>query len=209
MADSFREQQRQQRARWEATMKAKAAAFEPPPLPSGEEAEQLILDEGQLLKVLRANQEWTRRALETQQQLFAEIISNVDGRIQAQGYEVRAGAAMGDAATRLYEMGVPNGDQIVSELEARMRTGSPEAYWNVITNPDNIVRGAQMLMLERGQFPAPVAAPASVGYTPGTPSSGPRPVADDPAIRWAEAMLKTKIRPEYRERYAQEMGGFR
>lgn len=195
-ADAYRQQEAQRAQAWKEYNEQMAKAYEPPPLPTGEEAEQLILDEEALLRTLKANQEWTKRALELQRQSMAEHFQTQLGQIQANAMapvmQMRAEEVFDAEAERLEQMGVPDGEAVLDALHQRLRQ-NPQTYWNLVTNQRAIQAGVDLMLRERGYGlpPTGVAAPVTAGYTPSSRATSPSNVRmADPAIRAVERLFE-------------------
>lgn len=182
-----------------------AQVFTPPSLPNGEDADKLIADPEALKKAFAERDAWYQRGLMTMGEAVAAQTQAQMGQMAQQLYapiyQMRAENAMNSAQDKLYAMGFDQPDQILGELETRLRGSDPNAYWNVVTNPESLVMGAQILAQSRGMFPnTNVTAPVSVGYTPSYPtqrgvSSASLPPVLAEAVRKTEAALGRKMSP--------------
>lgn len=200
-ADQYRTWQAQREQAMRDYNARVSQALTPPPLPSGEEAEQLVLDEEALIKTLRDNQNWTRNALQIQQQMLTEQMGRQMQQMYQQAVqpvlEMRAAQAFDAVAERLYDSGIDGADDILDELHARLQQ-DPSKYWDLATNPRALEAGAHLVMRERGMAipAAPVAGPVSAGYTPSNRATSPASsaAANDPALRAVERLFRGKVK---------------
>lgn len=182
-----------------------AQVFTPPTLPNGDDADKLIADPEALKKAFAERDAWYQRGLMTMGEAVAAQTQAQMGQMAQQLYapiyQMRAENAMNSAQDKLYAMGFDQPDQILGELEVRLRNSDPNSYWNVVTNPESLVMGAQILAQHRGLTPnANVTAPVSVGYTPSYPTQRSASAASLPpilaeAVRKTEAALGRKMSP--------------
>lgn len=173
-----------------------AQVFTPPQLPTGEDADRLITDAEALKKAFAERDAWYQRGLMTMGEAVAAQtqaqMAQMSQQLYAPMYQMQAENAMNSAQDRLYAMGFDQPGEILGELETRLRGSDPNAYWNVVRNPESLVMGAQILAQSRGMTPnAHVTAPVSVGYTPQHPTQGSYSAASLPPIL-SEAVRKTE-----------------
>jgi len=213
MAEGEKERRAAEARAWQARAAEAARSFEPPPIPQGEDLEKLILDEKALGNYLQQNQNWTRQAVAKAVEMvateFSRQMQDQEARLLTPMYEQQAESSIQQAAQELARRGVPNAMDVVREVDVRLRTGNPEAYWNVITNPEALVMGAQMTLLEQGRLPNQVAAPMTIGYNPGNPSPGAREIGSDPNVARVEQMFRMKFKPEDLENYQSQVDELR
>jgi len=183
---------RSQAAReWEENQRRLAASLAPPKLPeTEEELEALILDGSKVRDVLWQQQQWAQRALQTQAQMLNQHFQQTISQVQAPMWNDRRDRAMEDAAEELEAAGFESPDQLVVELENQLRA-NPQTYWDIVTDPRSLVRGAKLIADEMGiQRGAPRrGAPISLGYNR---STTPGPAAVEP--RYGSAMVEQAVR---------------
>lgn len=194
-------QQEQARRAWEAQQwdqrqKQMAAIYEPPTVPQGEAAEALILEAPALAGQFEKFGAWAANAMRAQAEMLWQATQQQIAASQTKVYELTRKDAMREAADALAGAGMNGADELISELEMRLRS-NPQTYWDLVTNPTALIRGAKLVADERG---VPNAfGPASLPFSPNAQPGGETYESNSPELALAERLLRRKIRPEYRE----------
>lgn len=208
MAEQERARQAAQRQEWEQTQERLRKELTPPQLPTTEEEMEKLTLEGPLLrKKFEEVIDWTNKALKFQAETLHQQFARDLAQAQAPLWEDRRERALRSAAEALSQSGFSDSESIVMDLENRLRA-NPQNYWDLVTDPQALVRGGRMIAEEAGIQPQrPIGnlaprGPSGMRYTPGQPSSaGGGEVPNDVHLARAEKLLGVKIRPEYRQRY--------
>ena len=182
--DAEREQARYYQAaegqRREMNRQRWAEIHTPPPLPTGEDAEKLVIDPDAVIDLVRKNQEWTRNLVGAYGSAMSQLREETSQTIaQSQTNTtyatIAAGRVSNMVASRLADEGFENVDQAMEEADQALAS-DPNRYLSYRTSPEHFEQAVRYVLGQREgraeRAPrARVASGPALPYTPGAPTS--------------------------------------
>lgn len=186
----------------EQSERALADMFKPPESPKGKELQALIEDEQALKTHLEARDQWVsdtlKRGLGFITQLVEQRVDEAQRTALTPVYEDRRRAAMNQVWSQLNQLGVPDPEGLLTQLDRRLGSGDPQAYWRLVSDPHALMVGARAFAAERGIDIGGLAPASGLDYTGGRTAPPARSFGNEAVWAKVEHALGRKVDPAYR-----------